>query len=113
MLMPTFVGIFMQLPCTIEEENRRGAEMSSLRVAHSVGAKHRGRNGEVLCFPPLPRRAKTGVSNGAVGARLRVWFWTPMEQRMVAEATPCPDPAEQRNPTRGVRVWVEDHPEGG
>ena len=48
------------------------------------GAKRRGRNGEVLFFPALLRQAKTDVANGAIGARLRVWFWTPMEQRMVA-----------------------------
>ena len=85
----------------------------SLRVGHSAGAKRGGRNGEVLCFPSLPRQAKTGVSIGAVGARLRVWFWTPMEQRMVAWEASTHDPAEQRSTNGGVRVWGEGQSEGG
>ena len=84
----------------------------SLRVLHSAGAKRRGRNGEVLSSLVLPRQAKTGVSIGAVRARLRVWFWTPMEQKMVAEAVSRPDPAEQRSAKGGVQVWGGVQDEG-
>jgi hypothetical protein len=59
-------------------------EHLSLRVLHGAGAQRGGRNGEVLISWGTPRQAKTGVSNGAAGARLRVWFWTRLEQKMVA-----------------------------
>jgi hypothetical protein len=90
----------------------RAQHFLSLRVFHSADAKRRGRNEEVLSSVALPRQAKTGVSNGAAGARLRVWFWAPMEHEMVAEAAPRPDPAEQRSTKGGVRVWGGGQREG-